>query len=330
MEYNYSSLYNQFAFCSHLANRLARQQSRNFVETFADEAAISVNGVINFDSDISLLRIEHEKPLSNLKKDGYTGLGSIADQEKIDEINTYLADEPIINNYYPTPKYFDSEVAKDNMNLGTYSPDTVFRCPWIFNILNDTYLLSVLTAFLGCPPTLQHVSIQKSFGGKTTPYGNQIFHRDPPHCVRFLKLFLHLTEVDEGGGGHTYVKGTHNPPPQLKNSLPSGKPGSDFEGDGYFAEEQVEYYYSSDSIVTLKGPAGSGYLGNTRAIHRGTLPIDTDRIVVIAIYSIMPSVDSWCRQTAMTHAYSADENETYYGKTMFTPYFSYINRILIA
>jgi len=321
LEYDYSRLYNQYAFCSHLAKRLRREQSTDFVETFADEAAVSVNSVINFDGDISLLRTEHQDPLSNLKRDGYIGLGTIVDQEKFDDMNTYLADKPIINNYYPAPKFFEPQVAKDNMNLGIYSPDTVFRCPWIFNILNNTHLLSVLTAFLGCLPTLQHVVIQKSFSGKPTPYGNQFYHRDPHICVRFLKLFLYLNEVDDGGGGHTYVKGTHTPAPELK---------TDFGGDGVFADEAVEYYYSKDEIVTLKGQAGSAFLGISRAIHRGTLPIDRDRILVTATYSIMPSVESWVRQTAMSHAYSADENETYYGETMFTPYFSYINRILIA
>ena len=330
MEFNHSSLYNQYAFCSQLAHRLTRQQSTSYVEKFADEAAISVNSVINFNSDISLLRIEHQDLLTTLKSDGYIGLGTIADQNKINDINSYLADKPIINNYYPTPKYFEAQVAKDNMNFGIYSPETVFRCPWIFNILNSTYLLSVLTAYLGCPPTLQHVNIQKSFGGKPIPYGNQFYHRDPPLCVRFFRLFLLLNEVDEGGGGHTYVKGTHTPPPQLNNNKTQIETETPFYGDGVFAEEDVEYYFSKDEIVTLKGRAGSAFLGNTRAIHRGTLPIDSDRILLMATYSIMPSVESWDRQTAMAHAYSADENETYYGKTIFTPYFSYINRILIV
>jgi len=140
----------------------------------------------------------------------------------------------------------------------------------------------------------------KSFWGRpsaTSPFADnagakdaQLYHRDGDD-YRFCKLFVQLTDVDEDGGPHTFVEGSHdwNTVRALREKW-SGGP-VEFN-EWYFgtlrkADDKVERVFGRKG-VKLTGPAGTRFLVDTSGIHKGTPPVKADRLMAQVLYGVTP------------------------------------------
>ena len=124
-------------------------------------------------------------------------------------------------------------------------------------LAGDLSLLSIAQAYLGCRPVFTSCTMWWSTAYNDNPDGGQaqLFHCDM-NQVKFLKMFIYLTDVDEDTGAHVFVRGSHR---RLPKALLE---------DRRYIDEEIHEHYASDRFLTLAGPAGTFFAEDTRGIHR--------------------------------------------------------------
>lgn len=135
-------------------------------------------------------------------------------------------------------------------------PDIV-AAPAAQRILADASLLSVAQAYLGAAPIVDLVAMwwSSTVGGGSSAVAAQQYHFDLDR-LRFLKLFVYLTDVDERTGPHVYVRGSHaTKPAHLRH-------------DGRHSDVEVESAYPGKA-EHLVGPRGTMFLADTVGMHKG-------------------------------------------------------------
>lgn len=129
----------------------------------------------------------------------------------------------------------------------------------------DPFILSMVAKYLGCCPV--HVQTNLWFSFPTIKDKNnlssngQMFHQDK-EFLKFIKIFIYLTDVDENRGAHCYVEGSH-----IDEAYKYGVKISDRLSDVTLRE-----IYDESRVAVLTGSAGTIAFGDTSCVHRG-LPV---------------------------------------------------------
>jgi hypothetical protein len=219
------------------------------------------------------------------------------------------------------------DVARRDFPIQGYRSDQLVRAPRLLEQLNDPRLIDLIEAYLGCVPTLYSVNAWWSFPAeKPELYYSQYYHRDTDDW-RFITLFIYLTDVGADGGPHQVIPGSHSLE-GMKKLAPSGwlRPFdaaatfSNAMGEEFAAECERRFGHHAEALV---GPAGSMFLVNTLALHRGLMPTRQPRLLMWARYGLGPTVIS----TDTEHGPIARRQVP--GKLEDTPRNRYINRFLI-
>lgn len=225
--------------------------------------------------------------------------------DKVAEIRRYLDALPV----YRGSHIFSAdarlrpfaEVQADS-NFAGYTADQLLRAPHLVDFLNRPAIVDFVEAALGCVPTLYSVNAWWSLPA-TVPVGHgmQIFHRDNDDW-RFFTLFLYLTDVDDESGPHQLVAGSHTldgmqkllDAVRAKGAAPPFEAKSSFVQDTYFERGFSDFVerHLADRIVNIAGPAGTAFIANTLAVHRGLMPAKKPRLVVWARYGLGPNTNS--------------------------------------
>src|SRR5262249_25095329 len=110
---------------------------------------------------------------------------------------------------------------------------------------------------------------------------SQLWHRDPEDYL-ILKVFVYVTDVDEGAGPFTYAPGTH-----LKGTI--------HEEPEYFREpnrkakrsedEQMAAIVPTDRWISAVGPPGTIIFPDTRGYHKGGMARTKDRIMYNCMFT---------------------------------------------
>lgn len=87
----------------------------------------------------------------------------------------------------------------------------------------------------------------------------QMFHRDQ-EFITFVKVFLHLSDVDSGAGPHVFVAGSHRQETALDAGARSSKRRKD---------RQIVAHFGQDRVREITGPRGTATMVNTRGFHKG-------------------------------------------------------------
>ena len=96
----------------------------------------------------------------------------------------------------------------------------------------------------------------------------QKYHMDVDD-YRFIKFFFYLTDVDENGGPHVVVKGTHKHK-KFAHQLKLQR----------FSDQEMVTEYGADKVDVLCGLAGYGFIEDTLCFHKGYPPLNRDRLVL--------------------------------------------------
>lgn len=149
----------------------------------------------------------------------------------------------------------------------------------INDLSKDPFLLSVAAKYLGAPPKLMSVNMWWTFpvdaSAEDKAKHAHVFHFDLDD-VKFVKFFFYLTDVDEGGGPHVYVKGS-NKNIKYKNHLFKSK---------RFTDDEVIQAYGEENVIKVLGAAGSCLVEDTITLHKGVTPTVTPRLILQFEYSI--------------------------------------------
>lgn len=206
-----------------------------------------------------------------LERDGIARLPDLFSPSELADVVGYFMRQPVtVQN--------GSRVALDRLPAGAamaaYELPTVVACPWLMNAINRPGILRLASAYVGCKPTISAVGVRWSFPGSTAPDMTQAFHRDPDEW-RFLKMFVYLTDVDDGAGPHIFVTGSHKTSGRLRGKA--------------YSERQVEARFGKQNVQTILGARGTTFVADTIGIHAGMPPQRAPRLLLQIQYSILPN-----------------------------------------
>lgn len=212
-----------------------------------------------------------------LETDGITPAFAPVDGRIVADLRAYFEETPCHDPFRPHLGWFrpDSPPSPES-NMGYHSIDQILRAPHVLDLFNDPRVLETAELYLGCKPLLDNIGCWwsyggESFGGREAAKGTQRHHRDLD-SLRGFKIFFYLTDVDEDGGPHVFVKGTHR-----SRKLSTGRAITDAE---------VEAAFGTRDTVTMTGPAGTWFLGDTYGVHKGALPRRGRRLLLSAQYNV--------------------------------------------
>lgn len=238
--------------------------------------------------------------LADLERDGYVPLPPLFDDHQIAEIRSFLHDKPLTTRQASGQRTFIFGERPDSVDIGDYQLADIVAAPHILELANHPFLLGLAENYIGCKPTLSALVLRWSFPSERHGYGVQAFHRDADDW-RHLKIFIYLTDVDEGAGPHVYVKGSQKEAATVRLHEYS---------DACIAEK-----YAPQNVVTVTGPAGFSFAGDTAGTHKGTKPREEPRLMLQMQYSLLPSYIYRYRPIA------------YSGSLELDPY---VNRLMIS
>lgn len=157
-----------------------------------------------------------------------------------------------------------------------FAEETLIECEEVQRLLADRSLLSVAQDYLECPPVVDIVSLWWSVVNRNADRGRkstaaQLYHFDMDR-VKWLKIFVYLTDVDSRGGPHCLVSGSHRSGAQPLALLSRGYARID--------DHELQSYYSADKFVELTGRRGTIMAVDTRAWHKGKPPESRDRLIL--------------------------------------------------
>jgi len=146
----------------------------------------------------------------------------------------------------------------------------------MYEVAADPVFLSIVQDYLGVPPIFDTPVM---FLNGTAPVSTrdlsdvaQLYHHDM-HRLAFVKLFMYLTDVDEGCGPHAMIPGTHLQRPDV------------LWADGRHTDEKVANAGILDKEVRITGKAGTLFLVDTRALHKGVHPETKSRLMAQVQYA---------------------------------------------
>jgi Phytanoyl-CoA dioxygenase (PhyH) len=114
------------------------------------------------------------------------------------------------------------------------------------------------------------------------PRESQLWHRDPEdRCI--LKMFVHLTDVDEGAGPLSYAPGTHS-----LGTVKTKVQSQVFkEGRSYVYrsnDTQMNEVVPKNQWITAVGSKGTVVFVDTRGYHKGGFSVERERILYTCMF----------------------------------------------
>lgn len=153
--------------------------------------------------------------------------------------------------------------------------------PLVDALTRDPVLLSIAARYLGSAPALVGVNLFWSYPASVSAdqrsYAAQMFHYDLDD-FKFLKFFFYLTDVDSESGPHVIVRASHRR--KRHSSL------VDRLKVRRYSDDEIEKAYGRENVVTITGPAGTGFAEDTLCIHKGLSPVSRDRLILQIQYAL--------------------------------------------
>jgi hypothetical protein len=171
-------------------------------------------------------------------------------------------------------------------NIVSYSNTAAMNCPHLMELAQQ--YLPLATDYIGVVPFIANYSAWWSFANPKQPVEAQMWHRDGDD-MKFCKLFVYLTDVDGYCGPHTMLEGTHDIEYLKKVDLRTPK---------YFQwmfrtlrkdPEMLSTVFHDAQERTMTGAAGTVFMEDTSAMHRGVVPMHENRLVAQILYTPSPS-----------------------------------------
>lgn len=146
----------------------------------------------------------------------------------------------------------------------------------MYELASDPLLLAIVQKHLGVPPIFNTpVSfVSSSVKPKTDRElsdNAQLYHHDM-HRLGFVKVFIYLSDVTDESGPHTLVRGTHRSRPAA------------LWNDGRHTDEAIEKNKMKHREVKIAGKAGTVFLVDTSALHKGLRPSAGHRVMAQVQY----------------------------------------------
>jgi hypothetical protein len=146
--------------------------------------------------------------------------------------------------------------------------DDLLAVPEIREFMQDPALREIASRYLECEPVLDIVGAWWTFPqGEADSASAQLYHFDLDR-VRWLKIFVYLTDVDEASGPHAFIRGSHR------------TIGQKICRDGRFSNDEVFAMYSKSDEMIFTAPSGTVILEDTLGFHKGVPATQGHRFIL--------------------------------------------------
>lgn len=212
-----------------------------------------------------------------LARRGRAHLPGLVGSDQVREIRDHLAGLLAHDPYRPElGRYRAPEAVPPLTHVSHYRDEDIVRIPHLLELANHPRVLAPVARWLGGRPTLAALRLWWSTpSGDGTPENAELFHRDVDD-LRFVKLFIYLTDVTDDTGPHVFVDGSH-----LVDRLTEIR---------RYEDDEVEAAFGAEHIHRLVGRAGTAFLENTYGMHRGVPPITGPRLIFQPLYALGPLI----------------------------------------
>ena len=207
-----------------------------------------------------------------LAHEGIVRLGKLLTNDHCAELRAYFESKLVSDGWRAPAKFFQplSPTRDPLSHIGSHSETDIVTAPHLVALANRPDILAQVEEFLGCKPTISYLSAWWSYPTSLGAQHEQNFHRDVDDW-RFVKLFVHLTDVGLDNGPHAYVL----------NSVRS----ESFRRIGRFSDKEIALAFDNQ-IISVTGEAGQAFLENTFGLHRGTPVQSGIRLIFQVIYGL--------------------------------------------
>lgn len=188
-------------------------------------------------------------------------------KDEIDDLRAVANDETAIG-----AKTFNLEILGSKV---TFDKESIFS-----RMALNSSLLNIADSYFRMTTRLRYYNVWQTFASNGAPRESQLWHFDRED--RFiLKVFLYLTDVDEGAGPFTYAPGTHK-----KGRYNAIEPESFLEGGvRRTTDEQMRVVFPEDRWIPGIGKKGTLIFADTRGYHKGGEARTKDRLMFTCMYT---------------------------------------------
>jgi len=213
-----------------------------------------------------------DKSVTELKMDGFTRLPITLPAEYVNE----LVDLASSSQVRPT-KFAKTQGLQDEPNAEI---DHIWDVPFATTIqslacqllLQDKQLLTLAGKYLEADPIILGSRLYWSLAHENEEFLTaENWHVDAGDGLRFVKLFVALTDVTATNGPTGFIKGSHI---SLPRKFYSGR---------RFHPKEIEKRFSG-KFMEATGSTGTIYLADTRGLHRGTPVVSGRRLLLHFFY----------------------------------------------
>lgn len=148
----------------------------------------------------------------------------------------------------------------------------------IQNLMADSSILSFVQDYFKVQPIIDCINMWWSFPAScASDEIAQTFHFDFDR-VKWLKMFIYLTDVDKNSGPHVFVRNSHKSEARRAELLSRGYVR--------IADEDIEKIYTHNEINELYGKVGTVLFVDTSGFHKGKVPKNRERLVFEMQFSV--------------------------------------------
>jgi hypothetical protein len=225
--------------------------------------------------------IDTDRVVDCLRKDGIC-LGLSLPRDIIAQIQQYSKDVHCYGKAKPGWGFYYHEKDVIARKLSIYLSNADYYntadCRAVQMIVEDPVLLKIAKTYLGGPPVHQGTRLRWSFATNLSDFEkfklNQTFHYDlDDYCA--IKFFFYLTDVGTNDGPHICISGSHKSKKFLHKLL-----------RGIYNEDEMIKFYQKDSVKSIYGKSGYGFVEDIFIMHKGLTPIQNDRLILIIEYAL--------------------------------------------
>jgi len=151
-------------------------------------------------------------------------------------------------------------------------------CPSLKKIFNDKFINELVYQYLNTKKIYTRNESFITFENDDDAYDalrktNQQFHIDMM-SKKWLKLFIHLNDINEENGAHCFVKKSH-----------ITKKRSKFNLLHYFPDKEIMKYYNESEIFRVNGKKNTCFLEDTYGLHKAGYVKKGIRIILAVTFS---------------------------------------------
>jgi hypothetical protein len=154
-----------------------------------------------------------------------------------------------------------------------YTAAALLDNPDVQALMADPSILALAQEYLQCPPVADVLNMwwHTNYHKQPDSHAAQFFHFDMDR-IKWLKIFVYLTDVLPENGPHSFVKGSHRSggiPPRLL-----------LRGYERLTDEEIRQCYADEACLALTAPRGSIIVEDTRGLHKGANVRGAPRLVL--------------------------------------------------